>query len=369
MRLLLAFTFCNFFSWLLAQEHRVIKLTPLQADIHAYNFFIDGVIDNRPIRENIGMAQVGMANKQVEAVLEGEFEPTVFKYLSTICLKKSSQKPVVAVFDELAITEKTYQLKERGIASVRITFYLKQDSGLYKIETFEFTEESGGMDVTASQDNRIKIAIRQCLDQLSSNGLQPTSEIFQPMLNWTAVDDEHHILRCKDRKRGIYNDINELRSNSPSVTENFTISNGAQYSTIVGVDGKRTKEPYGFCDGKYIFMNTFFYNPSNKKGLFAQVLVEGRYLLWLDNYVSVGEAAAMGAAFGAIGYAIAKNSGDRDCIILDLKTGTIKPLTRKNMEILLKERPDLLKKYLAAKSDLNVQISIIRELNESNKDF
>jgi hypothetical protein len=356
------------FSWLLAQENRIIKLTPVQTDTRAYNFFIDGVIDNRAIRDNIGMSQVGLSNKQVEAVLEGEFEPTLFQYLKTICLQKASQVPVVAVFEELTITEKTYQLKERGIATVRISFCLRQDSGLYKIGTFEFTEESGGMDVTAGQGNRIKIAIRQCLDQLSSNGLQATPEVFKPITDWSAVDDEHHIIRCRERKKGIYNDINELRSNSPSITENFTIQDGAEYATIMEGNGKRSKEPYGFCDGKNIYINTFFYNPSNKKGLFAQVLVEGRYLLWLDHYVSPGEAAAMGAAFGMIGYAVAK-SGDRDCVILDLKKGTIKPLTKKNMEILLKDKPDLIKKYSGARTDINVQVSIIRQLNELEKDF
>lgn len=343
-----------------AQKNHIVKLVPEPDDVGSYDFYIDSVVDNRLMKENIGMAQVGLSNRQVEAVFEQPFEPTLFHYLSNVCKRASNQKKLVAVFETLSITEKTYQLKEIGIAEIKITFCLRTDSQLYKVNTFEYTQQSGGMDVTAGQAKRIKIAIKNCLQQLQTWGIKPT-EPYRVQGSWAAQDNEHHILRCSTRVHGVYTDINELRSNSPSVTD-FTFEPAADLYLLRGTDGKKAKEPYGFCDGKKLYINTFFYNPTNPKARYAQVQEEGRYLMWMDHYVSAGEAAAMQAAFGIIGQAAAKSG--LDIIILDLKTGVILPVTKKNSERIFRNHQDLLKDYQATGGKLDLIANLIRELNK-----
>lgn len=344
-----------------AQKNHVIKLVPEATEIHTHTFYIDSIIDNRISKDNIGMAQVGLGNRQVEAVFEGDFESTLQQYFAAICKIGGEQKKLVAIIETLNVSEKTYSLKETGTAEVKVTFCQKTDGNLFVIGTFEFTETSGGMDVTAGQGKRLKKAIGSCIEQLLAQGVIASNEIYQPIGTWTASDDEHHILRCATRVRGIYDNLNELRSNSPAFTGNFSYTPTGDLFLLRSDDGKKAKEPYGFCDGKNLYLNTFFYNQTNGKARFAQVREEGRYLLWLDHYISAGEAAGMGAAFGAIGMMAAKSG--LDCIILDLKTGIILPVNNKNAPRIFKQHSDLLKQFQESGGKIGLVINIVKELN------
>jgi hypothetical protein len=165
-------------------------------------------------------------------------------------------------------------------------------------------------------------------------------------------------------------DFNELRSNSPSGSPDFSIERKGDLYLLKNEVGKKMKEPFGFCDGESIYINTFFYNPTNGKAVYAKVLEEGRLLAWFDHYLSAGEAAAVQAAFGLIGYAVAK-SGDLDCIVLDLKTGIITPLTKTGMERVLKEDQELLNGYqqTGRSKDEGFQMSLVKKFNSRHFDF
>lgn len=343
-----------------AQQKHTVKLSIDPSDPKTYWFKIDSVIDNRFVRDNIGMAQVGLGNRQVEAVMENTLEASLKQFFEQACLKQNGQKSLIAIIDELNVTEKTYQLKERGIAEAQITFLSQGENSLLKQGTFQFREETGGMDVTQAHGKRLKTVLLNCLEQLQNQGYVQNAAPFTIGGKWTPADAEHNILTCKTKQRGIYATFQEMRSNSPSISDTFSISSVKDLYILRLSNGKKAKEPYGFCDGKSIYINTFFYNQTNGEGVYAKVQEEGRYLLWVDHYVSAGEGAAMGAAFGMIGYAIAKNGSD--CIILDTESGVIIPLTDRNVKRLLKQYPDLQSRYGNAFT-IKSHIAMIKDLN------
>ncbi|MGC4020577.1 MAG: hypothetical protein QM734_00845 [Cyclobacteriaceae bacterium] len=72
-------------------------------------------------------------------------------------------------------------------------------------------------------------------------------------------------------------------------------------------------------------------------------------------------------AFGAIGYAAAKSG--LDCIALDLKTGVIVPLNRKNLTKILNKDQALLEQMNASKDlDIKKQLELIKEFNLKHQD-
>lgn len=88
------------------------------------------------------------------------------------------------------------------------------------------------------------------------------------------------ILTTKKLRPGVYLNVNEFKTNSPSVKENYsTYLNPGQFdfAFLYKVDpkGKRDyySEAFGFCDGTDVFINAKSYNADNN--FFARLLILG----------------------------------------------------------------------------------------------
>ena len=358
---------------LFAQKTKTIALVPTPIDLAGREFYIDSVVDNRIVKDNLGEAHVGMGNKAVPVVFATPFAAQMKTYFKTTTPQsKSGQIPLIAVINELHVYEKIYRTKERGVADLDIAF-CKLDSGVLKIvaETVN-TQESGGMDVTNAHDKRIDLAIRECLKQLQVAKWKENPGVTLVVgAEWKPTDDEHNLLKAKPWKYGSYKNFNDLRSNSPANADKMIVppSEGNELVMIRSeATNKKLVEAYGFNDGKAIYINTFFYNGNKTKGVFAKVQVIGPYLGWVDHYQSDSERMGVQAAFGAIGNAVA--ASDEDAIVLNLRTGMITALNAERLMKLLENEPELLAEYQKTKTrDPNTQLSFIRRLNELHPDL
>ena len=351
-----------------SQKDFIVSLKAESLILPNRGFYIDSVVDARVITTNIGMAQVGMNNRQVEAQLDKPFEQAIAIYFQNAVPRQSGQQRIIAVVNELRISEKTYKMKERGLAEVDITF-CKIDSGkLYALHTIAKQVESGGMDVSAGHPRRLATALNDCVKDFSASDYRTNTGVpLESDGSWNTTDPERNILLCSNRIPGIYQKFTQLRSNSPLEEKVLMQPRGILFMVRDSESKARLREPFGICDGRFLYINTYFYNVASGKGLFAKVIEEGRILAWYDHYMSGTEAGFVSGAFGAVGTAVA--TSDVDIISLDLKTGVIKPIKIKSLEELLAEDPELLARYRARrnKGDVTVMMEFVKLFNERNK--
>jgi hypothetical protein len=351
-----------------AQKDFIVSLKAESLLLPNRGFYIDSVVDARSITTNIGMAQVGMNNRQVEAQFDKPFEQAIATYFQNTLPPQNGQQRIIAVVNELRISEKTYKMKERGFAEVDITFCRIDSGQLYALHTVVKQEESGGMDVTAAHPRRLATALNECVKDFNATNYRTNPGTpFESNLSWNTTDPERNILLCSNRLPGIYEKFSQLRSNSPREENVLMQPRGILFMVRDSESKTRLREPFGICDGRSLYINTYFYNVNAGKGMFAKVIEEGRILAWYDHYMSGTEAGFAAGTFGVVGHAIA--ASDVDIICLDLKTGVIKPIKIKSLEQLLTEDPALLTRYRERrdKGDITVMMEFVKLFNERNK--
>lgn len=352
----------------LAQKDFIVALKAEPFFYPNRGFYIDSVVDVRLVTSNIGMAQVGLNNRQVEAHFDQPFNETLLSYFRATLPYQSGLLRIVAVINELRISEKTYKMKERGFADVDVTFCRIDSGRLYALSRIVKRVESGGMDVSAAHSRRLASALLECLKEFNSTDYRANHGIaLESPTQWDSGNPERNILLCVNRLKGVYENFKQLRSNSP-VSQDVRIEpRGILYMVRDSDSRARLREPFGICDGQSLYVNTYFYNAVAGKGLFAKVIEEGRILAWYDHYMSGTEAGLVSGAFGVVGNTIASSA--LDIISLDLKTGVIKPVKVKSLEELLAEDPELLSRYRERrnKSDVTVMMEFIKLFNERNK--
>jgi hypothetical protein len=377
------------------QKPHVVDLDPEMIDLPNRGFYIAQVIDQRPMKDNIGVVQKGLANRQTSAVMRGDLVTVWQNYFDKSLPKTSAELvPITLIINNFLISEKTYMMKEVGKAELTVSFYREATIERQKLLTNSAEETNNGMDVTGGHSKRIKAVILKCLTDFNQqfqqliaqtpellgknneiqDGLIIESNSPSPLSNpdaqevapSTNLDTENHILTCTKRKIGIYKNFQELVSNSPSITTTFELTRqGGDFVMLRdGQTGKKIKDAFGFYDGNTFYINTFNYSP---KKTYARVVAEGRYFAWIDNYVSPATAGvAGGGGFGLLGAALV--ASDLDCVFLDLKTGVVKVAKKESMDQVLSEDQELWQKYQQSNSKRNyaTQLEFILEFNKRN---
>lgn len=173
---------------------------------------------------------------------------------------------------------------------------------------------------------------------------------------------EDDVLTCSQLRAGIYQSFSELKQNRPSLIGQLVVEEKNDFASLRKSSGSRSKQNFfGFSDGKNLFISTKSYGGLSKR--FAKVKSIGRYLLWIDDYVTSTEMAA-GVTFGLIG-ALAVASYN-DCIALDMKTGGVFMVTKDKLPQMLSGHDDLLNELATLPNPGNgqQQFRLLDKLNQ-----
>src|SRR3990170_9001510 len=229
-----------------AQKDFIVSLKAESLMLPNRGFYIDSVVDARSIVTNIGMAQVGMNNRQVEAQLEKPFEQAIATYFQTTLPRQNGQQRIIAVVNELRISEKTYKMKERGLAEIDITFCRIDSGKLYKLHSIAKQEESGGMDVSAGHPRGLATALNECVKDFNATDYRTNRGTpFESNLSWNNTDPERNILLCSNRMPGIYEKFIQLRSNNPQEEKVLLQPRGILFMVRDSESKARLREPFG----------------------------------------------------------------------------------------------------------------------------
>jgi hypothetical protein len=238
-----------------AQKPHTISLEPELISLSNRQFYIAKVIDKRLMKDNIGVVQKGLNNRQTEAIMKDGVEATFQSYFEK-SLPKFSQElaPIVLIINNFRVSEKTHLMKEVGKAELSLSFCREGNTGLQKLLETNAEDTNNGMDVTGGHSKRIKAVILKCLTEFhlqfkhpitqNAENMAETKEkaeglliessnnsnsLANPDISGLVIDSttnpENHILTCAVRKVGIYKNFQELVTNSPSITTPFELTN------------------------------------------------------------------------------------------------------------------------------------------------
>lgn len=388
--------FCSIiFHFTYSQDKHIIKLRTSQRDLISIPnrpFFISNVIDSRKDTSNVGIVQKGMANRKVQAVLEGG-TITYFSNLFEASLLNINMDekliPIVVEIKDLTVSEWTTFSSEKGRLEMTIIFYkLNANNELEPTFSSEIIEESGGMDVTAAHTYRIRDGVKKSIEKLNDFLVNPEGKIAYysdvdlqkekfmkedglTITNYeSSTTEEDNIFTCSHPRKGIFRTFDELKANRPSITndvrEDF-YKDSTRLKLRSLVSGKLIKGSFfAYSDGKNIFIFAQNYQPAR---YYSKVFEKGTFIAWKDNFYDSGEVAtrtAVQAAFGLAGTLIYSASKDIDCVVLDSRTGLIQQASPKMINQILKDDSDLLTEYNSETGKRNTDrlLYIIKKYNE-----
>ncbi|SFC82823.1 DUF6563 family protein [Spirosoma endophyticum] len=181
--------------------------------------------------------------------------------------------------------------------------------------------------------------------------------------------NDDNLLHRGQFRPGVYRSFNDLALNQPSLTGDMliVIDEKKDFAVLRKPSGSRANYRF-FCfsDGKNLFINTKLYLNSSLGQQYAKVLSIGRYLLWIDNYLTSNEMATR-AVLGVVGSVIANS--DRDCIALDMQTGGVFMVTKDKLPQMLAGHNDLLDELASMpnKKDEQQQFLLLDKLNQRSR--
>ena len=322
--------------------------------LDSLNFNINNIIDNRPYKDNIGMAQKGAFNKRVIAVLPDNLDTYLQPVINKMVTKKPQKKSFDIIVHDLAVSEYTGALKETGYCKLQLEFV--KDSLSFGI--YNAMVQNNGMDVTKGHGKRIVKAFSECFKDFNKLGLQKKGEFYSSKERLSYKFPEK-------LSKGTYISFIDVLRNKPDSLNNFTLkkvgSNKLEQYVLKNAENKTFKKrKLLYSDGVNIYLHSSNYGFDNH---YVKAKHVGRYIYFEDRYTDPAMATGMAVAFGVVGV-LASNV--KHGIILDTQTGITTVLNPKTMEDLLKDQPELYAKYKKSKKNLLMKEIVIIELNKHN---
>lgn len=389
--LVLLFLFSFFFKSY-SQEYHKIKIDK-SLDNLKKNYdriiYVSNFIDGRTDTSIVGIVQKGLMNRKVEAVL---IDGTVQYFNNLLMINQfginmdEKMRPIIAVLNDIKVSEWTTFSSERGLLEMTIAFFEKDSSGnLISIFESEIIEENGGLsDVTGAHPTRIRDGFYKSLNKLNEYLIMPDGKSpnysdadsqlgkiiekagLKIMEYPKEIGQEDNIFSCKSMRYGIYRNFEELKQNRPSITTNLILEYNDDRSRLKIKSEKNAKlikgKFWGFSDGENIYIYSQNYQPSRH---YCKIEEIGAIWAWQDSYYDANDMALQ-SAFGLIGLAVGNAVKEQDCIFLDPKTGLISHANPKTITKLLKNDSELIYKYenSANKRNSKFLLSLLKNYNE-----
>lgn len=344
---------------LMAQEK--VHVISLKAEnILTQDFYISEVLDDRSIKDNIGVAQKGLMNKQVPANFNENFTTHLQNYLNAILPEKPAAEPLTLKVHKLYISERTSAMSELGTCEVELEFLKNKNGQLYSLGNYSSAIEGKGADVTGKHDERIQEALQNCIAKFSETNWksQDLAEV-----NSKESSGENSFNQNLPLIKGLYFDFDDLVNNSPKQDLPYREKKIAQTKKIEHFQifesnkNKRIKNLFGYSDGENIYLHASRYAPLD---YFIKSKLIGRYIYFEDEFSSAAATASLGL-IGAL--ATIRYSG----IVLDTKTGITTILNNANMEKILGDYPALMAEYNLTKKKVEDDRTMIEKINALQK--
>ena len=335
------------------RQAHVVELEAKEALKDFIGFYCAEVIDNRIIKGNMGYAQIGMNNRVVPALMNGQFVSGIQDYLNIILPPSSEREPLVFIVHELNVSEVTSGMSEVGYCFMEIELARRIDDQLYSLGNFITEVKGKKADVTKGHHVRIEYGLKKAIYEFNSMDWQSEGKPIQleePLANFIFEQIP---------PRGLYKTFNQLARQKPIPDQDFNLRqvSGKKYPwySIRNRENKNlSRQIFAISDGSNIYLNANRYSYNFH---FVKAKHIGRFIYFEDKFSN----PTMGVIFGLTGTLL---SNAVHGIILDTKNGVVSMLTDINMDVLVSQHP-LLKVYWEnSNKKIDAREQVIFELNK-----
>lgn len=168
----------------------IIKLKQEKMNVDAKDFYIAGVIDGRPNKDNIGSAMLGIFNSRNDVKFEKETTQEIYDFICYSIPKDTLKTPVHIKILDLEVNEETRIFGEYAVISMSLGFYKKEGDLYGELGGAEFYyEESSMMDVTDFHEEHIRKALEYCINKFASKDLIKINPVYA-QLDTTAAPSQ-----------------------------------------------------------------------------------------------------------------------------------------------------------------------------------
>lgn len=305
-------------------------------DQAAHSIIVDSVITAFDPRASIGVVQKGIANKPVNAFLNGDARMELKALLDRLHTGGTDGPHIVLKVDTIDISERTLATRELAFCRFAAEVLERSDSGW--ISTYRFGTtlvHSGGIDATDDHAANIAHALDNCLRRYamalhrSELGARPVSDRYlrRPFIRRA---DDIRALSGTQVKKGVYFSFMDLVEGTPDTTTAVEWKESKNTTETTRVlrpkGGDWDLKAWGFSDGTSLYVNTGReYNEVHSNA-------NGMYTYWTPDASSnpnAGIVIGAGLFFGVIGAGVAAaasssgSSGAPVRLDLDLVAGTL----------------------------------------------
>ena len=301
-------------------------------------FRCDTIIDKRLVKTNIGFVQKGLSNRKVTAILLGSFDNLIKQQINeSIIISQKDARGLVFIIHELNVSEITTFYSEKGVCKVEIEFAYLRDGKYFTLGSFYSEVERGGLDVTKRHNERINMALTQCIIAfINSDALsEPEEEIDISRPRDLSYDFS------QIPKRGYYTSFRDLAKNK--ILENFhpkfiqlNSTKIIRYRLRTPDKWHKSKKVAFVSDGKSIYIHSSSYCHLN---YYLKAIHHGKYIYFEDRYSDPNATIAFGLAGAAL-------SNSKKSIVLDTTNGNIQIMDDKEMYILLENHQSILERFM-----------------------
>lgn len=144
-------------------------------------FYLQGVLDGRTDKSDIGFFTKGPFKKKVPANFNGTLEDAFSTYLNFALSKDSTKTPIVMKVMNFKISEREDGSDEIGKAELQVVFYVSDKDKLAKVFQTEAVAEEKGADISMSHERRIRKVLENVLMGFNNSAWQQTPLVYEPM--------------------------------------------------------------------------------------------------------------------------------------------------------------------------------------------
>lgn len=159
-------------------QEELIVLQNEPIEFKADGYYIKKVVDDRADKENIGFVQKGVFKKtKIDANLKGGVEKGIYNYLKENFEQDPNAVPIVLCITKLQISE-SKSLPVTGKVEIKMEFCREKNGSLGKLYDAEAYVEKPAVNVSKTQEERIREVITSCLQSFNDSDWKSITPIY-----------------------------------------------------------------------------------------------------------------------------------------------------------------------------------------------
>ena len=231
----------------LSANDKIISLEDHRIEVPGFEYRVDTLLDARPEKYCVGIAQKGLGNKKVPIFLENGFDLSLNALLRRSFPKGGQASAALIVrVDKLLLYEATFATKEYGVAELNLSFILKDRGRYFYLMEVGTYAQGLDIDVTHLHDDLLIEAMTKAFTLFQARLPQAiaTKEPFSASEILSKKQTGLYPIQTTEQyKAGVYRTFADFCNNTP-----------VKPSVAEAESAQKDQQPWGYSSGENLFV-------------------------------------------------------------------------------------------------------------------